>query len=156
MAQTAAYALAHTFLPNLTKLKGASTVVAAIERNEKAFFDPVWVQAHVAHDPNILAVVREPYRIAVITLPAPKEMGEAFFVAWVIKKADPAFCRYFTLEHDYVLAKQANRTVLCEREGAKHSKYGDGPPVTGTFAADAPAFIASIMERIVPTTVTRT
>ncbi len=155
MAQTAAYALAHTFLPNLTKLKGAVTVMGALERKEKTFFDPVWAQAHVTHNPNIVSVIREPYRIAVIDLPTPKEMGEAFFVGWVLKKGDPAFARYFTLEHDYVLSKKANRTVLCEREGQKHTKHGDGPAVTGTFATDAAAFIDSFMELIVPTKIAK-
>lgn len=156
MAMTPAYALAHVFLPNLTKLKGAATVVGAIERKEKVFFDGVWAQAHVTFDPKHVALVREPYRIAVMALPEPKEMGEAFFVGWVVKKGDPAFARYFTLEHDYVLAKKANRTVLCEREGQKHTKHGDGPVVTGDFGADAATFVDAFMERVVPTpTVTR-
>jgi hypothetical protein len=154
MAQTPAYALAHTFLPNLTKLKGAATVIAAIERKEKTFFDQVWQQAHITHNPSITSLTRESYRIAVMSLPPPKEMGEAFYVGWVTKKNEPAYTRYFTLEHDYVLAKKANRTVLCERQGAKHSKHGDGPLVTGDFAVDALTFVDAFMELIVPTKVT--
>ena len=68
---------------------------------------------------------------------------------------DPVFMRYFTLEHDYVLAKQANRTVLAEREGQKHTRRGDGPALTGNNEADAKAFVDCFMELIVPTKVTR-
>jgi hypothetical protein len=75
-------------------------------------------------------------------------------VAWVLEQGVPAFARYFTLEHDYVLSKQANRTVLCEREGPRHSKHGDGSPLTGVFAVDA-AFIDSFVALIIPTKVTR-
>jgi len=145
---TPAFALAHVFLPNLTKLKGAATIVGAIERKEKVFFDQVWAQAHVAHDARFVAVIREPYRIAVMALPEPKEMGEAFFVAWVVKKTDPGFARYFTLEHDYVLAKRANRTVLCERDGQKQTKHGDGPVVSGDFAVDAAAFVEAVLRHV--------
>jgi hypothetical protein len=63
--------------------------------------------------------------------------------------------RYFTLEHDYVLAKQANRTQLCERDGQRHSKRGEGPALTGDSEADAKAFVECFMELIVPTKVTR-
>ena len=154
MATTAAYALAHVFLPNLVKLKGATTVISAVERKEKVFFDQVWNQAHVTHDPNLASVIRDPYRIAVIDLPAPKEMGEAHLVGIVIKKND-SYVRYFTLEHDYVLAKKANRTVLCERDGQKHIKHGDGSPITGNFTIDSAAFVDCFMELIAPTTVAK-
>jgi hypothetical protein len=63
--------------------------------------------------------------------------------------------RYFTLEHDFVLAKQANRTLLCEREGQKHSKIGDGPVLTGNASDDARAFVNCFMELMIPTKVTR-
>ncbi|HEU0037518.1 MAG TPA: hypothetical protein VFQ53_43200 [Kofleriaceae bacterium] len=155
MAMSPAYALAHVFLPNHTKLKGAATLISAIERKEKAFFDIVWSQAFVTHDPQIHAELREPYRIGVISLPPPKEMGEAYLAGWLVKRNDPAFWRYYTLEHDYVLARRENRTVLAERDGQKHSKHGDGPPVTGNFAVDARAFIDCFMELHVPTKVSR-
>ena len=73
----------------------------------------------------------------------------------VVKANDPAFLRYFTLEHDFVLAKQANRTLLCERSGSKHSRIGDGPALTGNNEADAKAFVDCFMELIVQTKVTR-
>jgi len=90
-----------------------------------------------------------------MSLPAPTEMGEAYMAGIVIKSSDPSFMRYFTLEHDFVLARQANRTLLCEREGQKHTKIGDGPALTGNPSDDARAFVDCFMERIAPTKVTR-
>jgi hypothetical protein len=155
MAMTPAYALAHVFLPNLVKLKGHAVVVNAIERKNLVFFDGLWAQAHLTHHPHVTAQMRDPYRVATISLPPPSELGEAYLAGLVIKPSDPAYMRYFTLEHDYVLAKQANRTVLAEREGQKHSRIGDGPVLTGDPEADARAFVECFMELIVPTRVTR-
>ena len=151
MAMTPAYALAHVFLPNMLKLKGAATVISAIERRDLIYFDPLWAQAHVTHNPYVTSQLREPYRIATMSLPTPTEMGEAYMAGMVVSKADPVIARYFTLEHDFVLAKQANRTVLCERAGQKHTKYGDGPVLTGNNEADAKAFVDALMEVVSPT-----
>jgi hypothetical protein len=155
MAMTPAYALAHVFLPNLVKLKGQAAVVSAIERRDLTYFDPLWAQAHVAHQPHLTSQTRDPYRIVTISLPPPSEMGEAYMAGIVVKAGDAAFMRYFTLEHDFVLAKQSNRTLLCEREGQKHSKHGDGPALTGNAGDDARAFVDCFMELIVPAKVTR-
>ncbi len=128
-------------------------MVSAIERKEKSFLGPVWSQAHVTHDPALHAVFRDPHRIGVITLPPPAEIGEAFMVGIVVKSGEPAFMRYFTLEHDFVLVKKANRTLLCERDGQKHTKYGDGPVLTGNTATDIQAFVDAFMALIAPTKV---
>jgi len=100
-------------------------------------------------------VLRDPYRIGVFNLPAPKELGDAYMVGLVVKSGDPGYSRYFTLDHDYVLAKKAERTLLCERDGQIHKKHGDGPTLTGNHAADSAAFIDAFMELIVPTRVVR-
>lgn len=152
---TPTYALAQLFLPNLIKLKGHATVVTAIERRDLVFLDTLWNQAQIPHKPFLSYQHRDPYRIGTIGLPPPKEMGEAYMAGIVIKSNDPPFMRYFTLEHDFVLAKQANRTLLCEREGQKHGRRGDGPALTGNDEADAKAFVDCFMELIVPTKVTR-
>jgi len=60
-----------------------------IERKEKFFFDAVWGQAHVEHQVFVLSQEREPYRIGVLDLPPPKELGEAYFVGLVANKKDP-------------------------------------------------------------------
>lgn len=155
MAMTPAYALAHVFIPNFMKLKTPVTVVAALERREKAYLDQLWTQAQVKYEPQITTVLRDPYRIGVLSLPSPKEMGEAHYIGIVVKRGDPGYWRYFTLEHDYVLAKKVNRTVLCERDAKTHKKHGEGPPLSGTHATDATAFIDAFMELIVPTRVVR-
>jgi hypothetical protein len=155
MAMTPSYALAHVFVPNLIKLKGAATVLSALERKEKSYLDQLWTQAYVTHDPQITTTTRDPYRIGVFSLPAPKELGEAHLVGLVVKQGDPGYSRYFTLEHDYVLAKKAERTLVCERDGQTHKKHGDGPALTGNHAADAAAFIDAFMELIVPTRAAR-
>ena len=154
MAMTPEYALAHVFLPNLFKLKGAATIVGVIERKEKFFFDAVWGQAHIEHQVFVLAQERDVYRIGVLDLPPPKELGEAFYVGLVASKKDPTLGRYFTLEKDYVLKTKSDRTLVCEREGAKHSKRFDGPVLTGNKDTDAVAFINAFMELLIPTKVT--
>jgi hypothetical protein len=167
MAMTPTYALAHVFVPNLLRLKGHTSVMAALERRDLVWLDSLWAQAQVAHHPFVSTTTRESqkllnefdvrdlYRIATITLPPPKELGEAYMAGMVIKANDPAFVRYFTLEHDYVLARKVNRTVLCERVGQKHTRLGDGPTLTGNDEVDAKAFVDCFMELIVPTKVTR-
>lgn len=154
MAMSPNHALAHQFLPNLIKLKGMATIVGVIERKEKFFFDPLWGQAHVTHAANLTAQLRDGYRIGVIDLPPPKEMGEVHLVGMVVKNGDPAFGRYFTLEQDYVLATKQDRTLVCERDGTRHTKHGEGPALTGNAEADAVAFIDAFMELVVPTQVT--
>ena len=155
MAMTPTFALAHVFLPNLVKLKGAATVVGVIERKEKFFFDQVWNQAHVEHAPFLLSATRDVYRIGVVDLPPPKDLGEAFFFAMVVSSKDTTYARVFTLEHDYVLAKKADRTLVCEREGTRHTKHFDGPVLTGNKDVDAMAFVDAFMELIIPTRVKR-
>ncbi|HVK87577.1 MAG TPA: hypothetical protein VM513_25845 [Kofleriaceae bacterium] len=155
MAMTPTFALAHVFLPNLVKLKGAATVVGVIERREKFFFDQVWSQAHVEHAPFLLSAARTDYRIGVIDLPPPKDLGEAFFFAIVVNARDTSYARVFTLEHVVVLAKKADRTLVCERYATKHTKHFDGPVLTGNKETDATAFIDAFMELILPTRVKR-
>jgi hypothetical protein len=153
MPMTSSYALAHVFLPNLVKLKSGAAVIHAIERDDRSLLDGVWVQAHVTHKPVTKVVLRDPYRIAVISLPAPVELGEAFMVGIVVKKTDVQYCRYFTLEKDHVLAKKLDRTLICEREGQKHTKHREGPALTGNLDTDLDAFLAAFMEVVEPTTV---
>ena len=136
--------IAHIVLPNLMKLKGAPVVVSAIERRDVSVFQQVWQQTGVAHTPQVMAKERDEWRIGVLSLPKPNEMGEAYMCAFIAKKTDAAITRYFTLEHDYVLATKQTRTLVCEREGQRTVKHGDGPAVTGDFAADANAFVDAI------------
>src|ERR1043165_9717114 len=117
MAMTPSFQLAYMFLPNFIKLKGAATVMSAVERKDKIFLDPLWAQAYVTHNPHVTSSDRDPYRVGVLTLPKPKEMGEAHMAGFVLNKKDPAFYRLFFLEHDYVLKEKRDRTILTERQG---------------------------------------
>jgi len=133
-------------------------MMVALEKRDRGFLETIWKQAFIEHEPQIYTVERDPYRIGVVELPPPKDPGEAYLAGWVIKKSDITFARYFLLETDYVLAKNATRTVLTEREGIqsgapRNVKHGEGSPITGDFAVDALAFVDCFMELIVPTKV---
>jgi hypothetical protein len=147
--------IAHVVLPNLMKLKGASTLVGAMERRDASMFAHVWSQTGVDHNPQIIAKERDhagaQWRVGVLSLPTPSEMGEAHMCAFVAKKNDVGVTRYFTLEYDYVLASNTTRTLVAERDGSRMTKHGEGPPLTGDFQADASAFVDAIMEVISPT-----
>jgi hypothetical protein len=143
MGITANYALAHQFLPNLIRIKTPNTVIGVMERKEKYFFDQLWNQAHVSHSAQLSTFTRAGYRIGVVDMPSPKEMGEAHLAAMVVDNAGIA--RLFLLEHDYVLATKADRTFITEREGARHTKLGVGPALTGAFDVDAKAFVDAVM-----------
>ncbi|CAN5177644.1 hypothetical protein BH11MYX1_BH11MYX1_04370 [soil metagenome] len=146
--------IAHIILPNTMKLKGASVVVSAMERRDVSMFANVWEQTGIPHTPQVLAKERnEMWRIGVLQMPAPSEMGEAYMVAFVAKKNDAAIARYFLLEYDYVLATRSVRTIVTERDGARTTKRGEGPPVTGDFAADAGAFVDAIMLILSPVSI---
>lgn len=145
--------IAHVVLPNLMKLKGAATLVSAMERRDASPFAQVWQQTGVSHTPQVTAKERGDWRFGVMSLPTPKEMGDPHLCAFVTKKNDAAVTRYFTLQHDYVLATKQTKTVMAEREGARMTKKGDGPAVTGDFQADASAFVDAMMEIISPTQV---
>jgi hypothetical protein len=146
--------IAHVVLPNLMKLKGASSLVSAMERRDVSAFAQVWSQTGVEHTPQVIAKEREQdggtWRFGVMSLPKPNEMGEAYMCAFLAKKNDAAVTRYFTLEHDYVLATKSTRTIIAEREGQKTTKHGEGPAVTGDFATDASAFIDAILAILSP------
>ena len=113
-------------------------------------FNQVWQVTGSAYAPSMVAKERDTWRIGVMSLPAPKEMGEAHMCAFVAHKTDQAIARYFTLEHDFVLATGVNRTLICEREGQRTVKLGEGPKITGDFATDGAAFADAIFDALAP------
>ena len=165
MASTPINMLAHLFLPNLVKLKGHTAFAMAVERKDKAFFAQTWQQAYVDHEPKFFYTTKDntdktvQYRIGVVSLPEPKETGDAYMIATVVKKNDSAFGRLFLLEKDWVMKTKQDKTTVTEREGAGNSGrrmvHFDGPPITGAFEKDAAGFADAFMELIVPTKVTR-
>ena len=165
MATSPINTLAHVFLPNLVKLKGPTAYVQAIERKDKAFFAQTWTHAFVEHDPKFLYTTKDTvdrtitFRVGIISMPEPKDMGDAHMIGVVVRHNDAAFGRLFLLEHDWVLKTKTNKTIVTEREGhgpaARRSVHWDGPALTGNFETDAQAFMASFMEILVPTKVKR-
>ncbi len=145
--------IAHVVIPNVMKLKTAATLISAAERRDPSPFAQVWQATGMTYTPQLIAMEKGDYRFGVMSLPQPTQMGEAHLCAFVAKKNDPAITRYFTLQHDYVLATKQTKTVMAEREGARMTKKGDGPAVTGDFQADANAFVDAMMEIISPTKV---
>jgi len=156
MAMSPNHAIANIFLPNLVKLRGASTFVSSIERQDYTFFEQIWTQAHVTHRPAMAAKVIESglskgtYRCATISLPAPKDMGEAYLFGLVVKKNDAQFARMFTLDKHYVLKTNQDGTMIVEREGARQIKHGDGPALDAKGEPDAAAFVDAMMIVIEP------
>ena len=151
MPASALDTIAHIVLPNLMKLKTAATLVSAIERRDTSPFAQVWQQTGVTHTPSVIAKDKDVWRMGVMSLPTPNEMGEAYMCAFVTKKTDVAITHYFTLEHDYVLATKQTRTIVCAREGQRTVKHGEGPAMSGDFQADATAFVDAIIEVLAPT-----
>ncbi len=87
---------------------------------------------------------------AVIELPEPRAMAEAFMVALVapidMSANEPPVTnsitgRFFTLEKGFTLSN-VPRTVLAEWTMTSHLNYGDGPPAT------VEAFIAAIAAQV--------
>jgi hypothetical protein len=143
--------IVHVVLPNLMKLKGAAVLVSAMERRDVSLFQQVWTQTGIQHTPLVSAKERDDWRIGVLMMPKPEQMGEAHMCAFVAKKNDAAITRYFTLEHDFVLATKTTRTVIKEKDGALFTKRRDeGPPITGDFNVDSNAFVDAIISIIDP------
>ena len=139
------YIVAHMLLPAFLREQGASAVLDAIERGDDAFFIPVWTRAGMRFSPRFFHVIHGDFRAGVMTLPMPREMTEAYLVAVVGKRSDPAFLRYFLWESGDS-ADQGQRTVIGEWSGAAHSNYGSGPPFTGDLANDRAAFIERVVQ----------
>jgi hypothetical protein len=69
-------------------------------------------------------------RLAVVTLPGPVAMTEAYFVGVVVPPPPSTHLRYFTLELSFSL-DGGKTALLCEWElqekGFRHVNYGPGP-----------------------------
>jgi hypothetical protein len=104
----------------------------------QASFDANSVKIHTRRVNN--------FPCAVVELPEPKEMAEAFMVALVVPvdpsqvhstNDEPIKGRYFTLEKGFSISDEP-RTVLAEWDLEGHSNYGDGP------AANVDAFVDAL------------
>lgn len=149
MAVSPSHALANVFLPNLARLQGPNNFVSAAELKKAEFFDQVWNQAQLGYKGRTCFVARDPYRAAVVELPAPKDAGDAHMIAVITRKTDQWFWKYFILEMDYVLATRSFRTMIIERDGQKTRKVGPGPAMSGTFERDAGDFVDAALLPII-------
>ena len=143
--------IAHVVIPNLMKLKGPAVLVSAMERRDASVFQQAWTAAGIDHKPLVSAKERDVWRVGILQMPKPEQMGEAHMVAFVAKKNDAAINRYFTLEHDYVLATKTTKTIIKEKDGALFTKRRDeGPAITGDWNADSNAFFEAVMDIVAP------
>ena len=133
------------------KLKGPAVLVSAMERRDASIFQQAWTAAGIKHTAFVSAKERGDWRVGILQMPKPEQMGEAHMVAFVAKKNDAAISRYFTLEHDYVLATKTTKTVIKEKDGSLFTKRrDDGPAISGEWNADSNAFFEAIMEIVSP------
>src|SRR5437588_11183255 len=93
--------IAHVILPNVMKLKGAATLVSGLERRDVTPFAHVWAATGVEHTPQVVAKDRGVWRIGVISMPKPTEMGEGRMTAFVAKQRDVGSAGCVTLERDF-------------------------------------------------------
>ncbi|MBI3158035.1 MAG: hypothetical protein HYZ26_00360 [Chloroflexi bacterium] len=142
------YIFAHLALPALF-FRAPESMLRNFEQEGPEFLRYLWRQIGLekgGHDEaagmQIQVEIHKEAReiIGLISLPAPQNATEAFFVAAV---HSPERARYFTLELGERLDGSAY-TVLCEwdTEG-RHLNYGEGPAPD-----DVRAFLAAIRQHI--------
>lgn len=139
------YLAAHILMPRFIRDRGVANVLAAIERDDRDFFIPVWFEAGFRFDTLLIYTQQAEFSIGIIGMPKPREMTEAYLVAVVGKPADPTFCRYFLWEQSISVLDNAPRTVLGEWDDTRHRNHGDGPPFTGDLANDCAKFMVAVI-----------
>jgi len=102
-------------------------------------------------DVVIASLMLDEYPTILVTMPPPRVMTEAFYIAIVLLTPmaqivagnvpqRPSF-GYYTLELG-IGPDGSNYTVLCAWDGGKHLSYGDGPD------AEPSAFLQAVSEKI--------
>jgi hypothetical protein len=140
------YLAEHLIMPRYLREKGAAAALDAVERNDADFFIPVWMEAGFRFSPRFFYQAAEDVRIAVLTLPMPREPTEAWLAAIAGHASDPGYLRYFLWEKSESLLDDRPGTVLSEWSGSSHLNYGAGPPFTGNLASDCAAFMARVVQ----------
>lgn len=135
------YAFAHIYLRE--KLPFAKIFVENITKPDSKFLNSYWVSSAMHFKPNEDEFIPPnglcayPFKFspnlngAIIQLPQPKRMAEAFFVAAVLEESEDYSeikSRYITLELG-ANEDGSGRTVLGEWRGS-HFNYGSGPEPT--------------------------
>jgi hypothetical protein len=138
------YLFAHRILPQALA-KDPERIIAILHSDDgNAFLRTLWqavgeqLEEKERLPPDGLECcmtrANENYRAAVICLPPPERMTEAYFTALVVFPAKRAFWsrrrapwRYYTLEYGTEL-DGTGRTVFCQWKDGDHLNFGDGPP----------------------------
>jgi hypothetical protein len=157
MSRAHHYNFAHRVLPGLLWANPFLFLETLYGDHASGFLFTLWFQASKGLDEGDVMLPSEElrrdlfdlkggYHAAVVSLPEPKFLTEAYMVAIVFRpekkrlllpKLPPVF-RYFTLEYGLCDGMQTVRTVLCEWTQAVHGNYGTGP------LANPKAFIGAI------------
>jgi hypothetical protein len=140
------YLAEHLLLPRHLREKGGAAALDAIARRDEWFFVPVWMEAGFRFTPQMVHVVREDFRVGVISLPRPREDTEAFLAAIVGRLSDPAWWRYFLLESGVSVVDGSPITAIGEWAGGTHRNFGSGPPFTGNAEDDIASFVERVLE----------
>jgi hypothetical protein len=141
------YAFAHYALRQIALSKPLQFLAIAASAESEQFIDDVLQDvaeacgrktSFDASSVKVHPTLVDNFPCAVIELPEPKEMAEAFMVALVVlidtssedpPETDTIPARFFTLEKGFSLANEP-RTVLAEWDTQGHMNYGDGPEPT--------------------------
>lgn len=134
------YIFAHRLLPHLF-LKNPGNFIKALKEKGVTLLSDIW--NHIGENPESTAPMAEGLKlefreagrntdIALVTLPEPAVMTEAYFVAMIYRDMGRRFfffkrryTRYITLELGFDMENP--RTVLCEWDKNAHYNMGDGP-----------------------------
>jgi hypothetical protein len=136
LPRTQHYAFAHRMLPALFFAEPAR-FIAILEKSGKNFLHFLWNRlGNRLEASKLVAAEGLDYQIkklennttiALITLPPPQAMTEAYFVAPVFR---PQGNRFITLEYSFNFIEGGLRTVLGEWTTTSHLNMGDGPEPT--------------------------
>ena len=145
------YIFAHRVLPRLTLAKGEGNILGLLFSSQaREVLLELW--SHIGEDLEEserleaegldIQIEHFPGRrlVALITLPHPRGMVEAFYVSIVVDPPGKRFfflkkpprVRYFTLENSFNIEDGTPRTIFCswviDKKGdSNHLNYGDGP-----------------------------
>jgi hypothetical protein len=146
---------AHRVLPSLF-YQDPERFLAILKQDGIAFLRYFWdklgssldaADVHPMHGVNYeTRILEDGTAIALIELPKPLHVTEAYFVAPVyrpLSAGGESIQRYFTLEYGIKLVEPGERSVLCEWTlDNHHVNFGDGPEPTSR------AFFTAVCDKL--------
>lgn len=134
------YLAEHVLLPRFLKERGAAAVLSAMQRGDRDYFLPVWMEAGFRFQPRLEFGEINGLRLGLMSFPAPREAAEAYLAIAVGKASDPAFLRYFLWE------RGDSSTFITEWRDSIHLNHGVGDPFTGDLGEDGFRFLQRVAE----------